>query len=180
MIKKRNTAVSHVAMQNVAKHSPVEVIEIVLKKGLAILQHREEMDFKSLSSVKNEKSIVVHCQIVLWHRSTKVTSHGTSKLDVKHCLKRKIIIKYAFIAKRLFLKKSNRDRHIKRIHANAEPNLSQVDAIDTKLPVPTLDSDMEETTNMSFLSEDGSGQWLNKVWGCLVKKHWSLKCLSPM
>ena len=34
---------------------------------------------------------------------------------------------------------------------------SQVDAIDTELPVPTLDSDMAETMNVSFLSEDGSG-----------------------
>ena len=58
MIKKRNTAVSHVAMQNVAKHSPMEVIEIIMKKALAILQHREEMDFKSLSSVKNEKVLL--------------------------------------------------------------------------------------------------------------------------
>ena len=30
--KKSNTAVSHVAMQNAAKHSPIEAIEIIMKK----------------------------------------------------------------------------------------------------------------------------------------------------
>ena len=50
-----------------------------------------------------------------------------------------------------FCSKINWDRHIKRIHPNAEPNLSQLDSIDTELPVPTLDSDMAETMNVSVL-----------------------------
>ena len=37
------------------------------------------------------------------------------------------------------------------------PNFSQVGAIDTELPVPTLDSDVAETINVSFLSEGRSG-----------------------
>ena len=44
---------SHSAMQDVAKNYPIEVIEIVMKRSLAILQHQEEMNYKSLSSVKN-------------------------------------------------------------------------------------------------------------------------------
>ena len=40
-------------MQNAAKQIPIEITEIVMKTSLAILQHREEMDFKFLSSVKN-------------------------------------------------------------------------------------------------------------------------------
>ena len=56
---------SHVAMQNAAKNSTIKVIEIVMKNSLAILQHREEMEFKSLSSVKNKKGFVNHCQFVL-------------------------------------------------------------------------------------------------------------------
>ena len=45
---------------------------------------------------------------------------------------------------------------MKRIYPNAERNLSQVDAIHPELPVSTIDSDIAETMNVSFLSEDGS------------------------
>ena len=50
---RKETAVSHVAMLKAAKHIPIEVIEIIMKTSLAILQHREEMDFIFLPSVKN-------------------------------------------------------------------------------------------------------------------------------
>ena len=70
--------------------------------------------------------------------------------------KKKVDNKVYLYCKETFAQKSNWDRHIKRIHSNAEPNLSQVDTTDTELPVPSFDSDMAEKMNVSFLSEDGS------------------------
>ena len=78
------------------------------------------------------------------------------KAGCQTLFKKKVDNKVCLYCKETFAQKSNRDQHIKRILPNAESNLSQVDAIDTEFPVPTLDSDMIETINVSFLSEDGS------------------------
>ena len=70
--------------------------------------------------------------------------------------KKKVDNKVCLYCKETFAQRPNRDRHIKRIHPYAEPNFSQVDGIDDESPVLTLDSDMAETMNVSFLSENGS------------------------
>ena len=75
---------------------------------------------------------------------------------MSNTVKKKVDNKVYLYCKETFAQNSNWDQHIKRIHWNAETNLSEVDTIDTELPVPTFDSDMAETMNVSFLSEDGS------------------------
>ena len=78
------------------------------------------------------------------------------KAGCQTLFKKKVDNKVCLYCEKTFAQKSNRDQHIKRIYPNAEPNLSQVDVINTEFPVPTLDSGMIETINVLFLSEDVS------------------------
>ena len=63
---------------------------------------------------------------ITWHIKARCQTLPKKKVDNKVCL----------YCKETFAQRTNRDRHIKRIHPNAEPNLSQVDAIDDESPVP--------------------------------------------
>ena len=70
--------------------------------------------------------------------------------------KRKVENKVCPHCKETFAQKSNRDRHVERFHPITEPILSQADLMDTELQVPTLDDNMAQVMNVSFLNDDGS------------------------
>ena len=91
-----------------------------------------------------------NCPVTSKYKSN-ITRH--IKAGCQTLSKSKVNNKVCLYCKETFAQKSNWDRHIKRIHPNAESNLSQLDSIDTELPVLTLDSNMAERMNVSVLEQ---------------------------
>jgi len=110
-----------------------------------------------LNPVFNEESMEYGCPLLGCNSTSKYKSNisrhikaGCPTLSVKednrvcpHC-------------KQIFTQKSNRDRHVKRMHPAESEILSNFDEENDSEIIPTFDQDTADVMNVSFLSNDGS------------------------